>query len=277
MICLVMMVAFFVASVTDQAGAVLSHEDFLPRQQAGEASSHQAIVYSVEEGDSLWAISQKFDCDMDALMVLNDLNRNSILKIGREISIPGSGNNIHLIKAGETLWDIAASAGISVEELKKYNPGQDPKTLRIGDILKLPGGTRMVASQSSRGVKYADFILNWPLVGTITSYFGWRSQGFHYGLDIAAESGKNIRAAAAGVVTYAGWKGNYGKAVMIQHEDGRETLYGHMQRVTVKSGQKVNRGQVIGLVGSTGHSTGPHVHFEVRKNGVCYNPMNYLR
>jgi murein DD-endopeptidase MepM/ murein hydrolase activator NlpD len=214
---------------------------------------------------------------MDALMALNDLKRNSILKIGREISIPDSGNNIHLIKAGETLWDIAASAGISVEELKKYNPGQDPDTLRIGDILKLPGGTRLVASQSSRGVKYADFLLNWPLAGTITSYFGWRSQGFHYGLDIAAASGKNIRAAAAGVVTYAGWKGNYGKAVMIRHEDGRETLYGHMQSIKVNNGQNVNRGQIIGLVGSTGHSTGPHVHFEVRKNGICCNPMKYLR
>lgn len=277
MICLVMMVAFFVVSVTDQAGAVLSHEDFLPRLPSGGTPGHQAIVYSVEEGDSLWAISEKFDCDMDALMALNDLNQKSLLKIGREISIPDSGNKIHRIKAGETLWDIAASAGISVKELQKCNPGQDPNVLKIGDVLKLPGGARLVASQSSRGLKYSDFVLNWPLAGTITSYFGWRDEGYHYGLDIAAESGKKIRAAAAGVVTYAGWKGNYGKAVMIQHEDGRLTLYGHMQRIAVKTGQNVNQGQTIGRVGSTGHSTGPHVHFEVRKNGICCNPMKYLR
>ena len=112
---------------------------------------------------------------------------------------------------------------------------------------------------------------------TITSRFGWRSSGNHTGLDVAAPTGTSIHASASGTVTAAGWStSGYGYHVIINHGNGVETLYGHCSKLYVKEGQYVNQGDVIGAVGSTGNSTGPHLHLEVRVNGAKYNPQYYV-
>ena len=122
----------------------------------------------------------------------------------------------------------------------------------------------------------------WPVSGPITSPFGWRThpifgnQRFHSGLDIGADYGVPIHAAKAGTVSHAGWIGGYGNTVMIEHGDGIVTLYGHNQSLNVSVGQQVSQGQVIAYCGSTGNSTGPHCHFEVRLNGEPVSPYNYL-
>ena len=122
----------------------------------------------------------------------------------------------------------------------------------------------------------------WPISGPITSPFGWRthpifgSQRFHSGLDIGGDYGLPIHAAKAGVVSHAGWIGGYGNTVMIDHGGGIVTLYGHNQSLNVSVGQQVSQGQVIAYCGSTGNSTGPHCHFEVRLNGEPVSPYNYL-
>ena len=122
----------------------------------------------------------------------------------------------------------------------------------------------------------------WPISGPITSPFGWRthpifgSQRFHSGLDIGGDYGIEIHAAKAGVVSHAGWIGGYGNTVMIDHGGGIVTLYGHNQSLNVSVGQQVSQGQVIAFCGSTGNSTGPHCHFEVRLNGEPVSPYNYL-
>ncbi len=126
-----------------------------------------------------------------------------------------------------------------------------------------------------------------PIVAAITSTFGWRvhpifhSRRFHSGIDFGAGRGTPIHAADGGTVIHAGWQGGYGKAVIINHGSSRghnlSTLYGHMSRVAVRAGQHVSKGQVVGYVGSTGFSTGPHLHFEVRQNGKPVNPMGFLR
>ena len=122
----------------------------------------------------------------------------------------------------------------------------------------------------------------WPISGPITSPFGWRthpifgSQRFHSGLDIGGDYGMEIHAAKAGVVSHAGWIGGYGNTVMIDHGGGIVTLYGHNQSLNVSVGQNVSQGQVIAFCGSTGNSTGPHCHFEVRLNGEPVSPYNYL-
>lgn len=115
-----------------------------------------------------------------------------------------------------------------------------------------------------------------PINGTITSRFGSRSRGLHTGLDIANSTGTPIKAAATGVVTYAGYKGSYGYMVVISHGNGVETYYAHCSRLYVSAGDSVSQGTVIAAVGSTGNSTGPHLHLEVRVNGVAKNPQNYL-
>jgi murein DD-endopeptidase MepM/ murein hydrolase activator NlpD len=116
----------------------------------------------------------------------------------------------------------------------------------------------------------------WPVNGTLTSTFGWRWGRMHEGIDIGAPGGTPIAAAAGGVVIHAGWMGGYGNLVVIDHGGGIATAYGHQSSITVGSGQQVAQGQTIGYVGSTGHSTGNHLHFEVRVNGAAVDPLGYL-
>jgi murein DD-endopeptidase MepM/ murein hydrolase activator NlpD len=116
----------------------------------------------------------------------------------------------------------------------------------------------------------------WPMSGVLTSGFGWRWGRMHEGIDIAGPSGTPVVAAAAGTVIWAGWMGGYGNLVVIDHGGGIATAYGHNTGFAVGSGQSVAQGQVIAYCGSTGHSTGPHVHFEVRINGAAVDPLGYL-
>lgn len=122
----------------------------------------------------------------------------------------------------------------------------------------------------------------WPISGSLSSYFGtrrhplWGGSDFHTGIDIVSPYGRAIGAADGGKVVYSGWWDGYGKAVVINHGGGKSTVYAHMSRIFLKKGQTATKGQTVGLVGSTGYSTGPHLHFEVRVNGKPKNPLTYL-
>jgi murein DD-endopeptidase MepM/ murein hydrolase activator NlpD len=130
------------------------------------------------------------------------------------------------------------------------------------------------AHSTVQHVSGAGFI--WPVNAPITSPFGWRWGRMHEGIDLGAAYGTPIAAAASGVVIYAGWEGGYGNLVVIDHGGGLATAYGHQSRIAVSVGQSVSQGEIIGYVGSTGHSTGPHLHFEVRVNGQAVDPLGYL-
>jgi murein DD-endopeptidase MepM/ murein hydrolase activator NlpD len=125
-------------------------------------------------------------------------------------------------------------------------------------------------------------VLSWPLPGNVTSGFGYRIHPIfhvgklHTGIDLDGNTGDPIKAAALGVVVSAGWRGGYGKCVVLDHGGGLATLYAHQSVIMVSEGQTVKRRQVIGKVGSTGYSTGPHLHFEVRVDGSPVDPMKYL-
>ena len=137
-------------------------------------------------------------------------------------------------------------------------------------------GTVNTSQTVSYGAPALGFSLIRPTSGTITSRFGRRSSGTHTGVDIANSKGTPIAAAASGVVSFAGRKGGYGNLVVINHANGVQTYYAHNNSIVVSAGQTVSQGQIISYMGSTGNSTGPHLHLEVRVNGVCQNPQNYV-
>jgi len=142
----------------------------------------------------------------------------------------------------------------------------------------MKGPQRMpIVIASSRGSGQLASSMIWPLAGRINSYYGYREGEFHTGLDINGYQGDPYVAAATGTVVSAGWDGNYGNSILIDHGNGIFTRYAHSSMLLVSEGQKVSKGQTIGLVGSTGRSTGPHLHFEVIINGDFANPLNYLR
>lgn len=132
------------------------------------------------------------------------------------------------------------------------------------------------ASSATAPVRASGSGMQWPVNGTVTSEFGPRWGRLHAGIDISAPNGTAIRAAKAGTVIYSGWQGGYGQAVVIDHGGGLTTLYAHQSRLASSSGQDVEAGQVVGYVGSTGNSTGNHLHFETRVNGSPQNPRRYL-
>ena len=158
----------------------------------------------------------------------------------------------------------------------------EPKSIMVASnksTKKTSTGSVNTATSISGGKVSLGISLVKPVSGTISSRFGARSRvrsSAHTGLDIATSTGTPVVAAASGTVTFSGWKGSYGYLMVITHSNGVQTYYGHCSKLYYSAGQTVSKGQKIAAVGNTGNSTGPHLHFEIRVNGVAYNPQNYL-
>ena len=206
----------------------------------------------------------------------------------------------HTVVTGETIWDIAASAGVGVEALAAANGLSENTVLRLGQVLTIhPSGApvpqrlsvprvaasaRALASPPAAAVFGAArrLALLWPSSGIVTSRFGWRvhpifgGPEFHTGMDIATRYGSPVVAARTGVVRFVGWKSGYGRIIVLAHDGGFETAYSHLSAAQVTPGQRVAEGQMIGRIGSSGWSTGPHLFFEVRRNGTPVDPARYL-
>lgn len=188
-------------------------------------------------------------------------------------------DNISILEKYETKMQdlIVADEAISklyVEPVKKVTVAKKTTTKKYASSGSVNTATTTSSAKASLGIS-----LIRPVSGTITSRFGSRSSvrsSAHTGLDIATSTGTPIVAAASGTVTFSGYKGSYGNMVVISHGNGVQTYYGHCSALYVSAGQAVSQGQKIAAVGSTGNSTGPHLHLEVRVNGVAYNPQNYV-
>ena len=195
-----------------------------------------------------------------------------------------SGRGIyHRVEPGQTAYRIARTYGIDVDELLQVNGIEDPRILRAGQMLWIPGasGPRRVPSDPGRSQDLPERLqgkrLVIPLRGPVSSGFGRRNGRMHEGIDILAPEGAEVRAAGYGVVAYAGnGMRGYGNAVVLDHGDGVTTLYGHLKRFRVQSGDAVAPGSVIGEAGDTGNASTSHLHFELQLEGECVDPERYL-
>ncbi|MFB0538031.1 MAG: peptidoglycan DD-metalloendopeptidase family protein [Anaerolineae bacterium] len=235
----------------------------------------KVITYTVREGDSLWSIAARFGLDVDTLRWSNeDLARNpDLLSVGQELTILPVKGAYHTVQEGETVDAIALAYGVRPTVITDYplNDLQPPYRLKEGQTLVIPGGRRELhwpQPDLSLGSPFA-----WPVVGEITQGYSEK----HAALDLGAPYGSPVYAAKAGTVTHSGWaRTGYGYTVILDHGEGVQSLYSHMKGAWVTVRQKVERGQLIGEVGSTGHSSGPHVHFEIRVDGERVDPSGYL-
>lgn len=258
--------------------ASLDEGGFVPCYNSPALAAGGTVYHTVRKGDTLWDICGKYRVDLEQVKEANNLDDRNILTVGDQLLIPGEDQPVHRIKDGETLWDVARTYRVSLNQIYTLNPGIDAANLKVGDALTLPRRARLASrsAPTSRGA-LTGTMLGWPVIGAITSAYGWRSSGFHHGLDISAQVGDPVRAAASGTVSFCGIKGVYGKMIIIDHPDGRQTVYAHLKQINVAKGRKVSRGETIGKVGITGNSTGPHLHFEVRRGKKTVNPASLLR
>jgi murein DD-endopeptidase MepM/ murein hydrolase activator NlpD len=193
-----------------------------------------------------------------------------------------------VVKPGENLFRIGKAYDVSPEELAKANRLKDASQIYVGQRLVIPGANRQLpvgtiapgeAAPVSRipapAAVDGDLLL-WPVSGTINSGYGPRGSSFHDGIDIAAPEGTPIQAIERGEVIYSDQLRGYGNMVILRHQGGIVSVYAHNQVNLVREGQLVDKGDVIAKVGSTGRVTGPHLHFEIRKNNTAQDPLRYL-
>ncbi|MGH7905363.1 MAG: peptidoglycan DD-metalloendopeptidase family protein [Candidatus Binataceae bacterium] len=189
----------------------------------------------------------------------------------------------YIVHRGDTLYGIARHFGVSVSELMRTNGIADARDLHIGRALVIPGANQKTAIGHFENLPAPPrepppaHPFAWPVYGgVVSSVFGIRRGVMHDGIDIAARKGTAIHAADSGTVVYSGWLRGYGNVVIIQHSDHYVTVYGHDSVNLVRAGQRVERGQIIARLGSTGRTTGPNLHFEVRHDNLAYNPLGFL-
>ena len=250
------------------------------------------IYYIVQNGDTVSSIARRFGISINTIIWANNLTSYGFIRPGDKLTILPYSGILYTVKSGDTVSKIAARYGVEGEKILSCN--DLAAGLKAGQTLIIPGG-RKIASQASvsqtssnsglsviknlikePAAKTSGGKMAWPTTGyRITQYFSWR----HTGIDIGNKVGTPIYAAEAGVVEIArgGWNGGYGNTIVINHGGGKKTRYGHASKLFVKVGDEVERGEHIAAMGSTGRSTGPHLHFEVLINGVKYNPLNYIR
>jgi len=235
--------------------------------------------YMVARGDTISGIAQKFGLkNMGTLLSVNNINNAKSLKVGQKLSIPSIDGIIYTVIKGDSLGEIAAKFKLPLTAILDAND-MESQTISLGQRLFIPGAS--ISTFELRKALGELFI--YPIAGRLTSPFGYRRdpftgrKSFHTGIDIASPTGTPIKLTLDGTVSYTGYSTIYGNYVIVTHSGGYQSMYGHMHTIKVKRGQILSQGSIIGTVGNTGRSTGPHVHFSVYKNGKLINPLTVLK
>ena len=243
------------------------------------------VNYSVVGGDTLASIAKKFDVSVDTIKWVNNLKTDTI-KPGQSLKIPPVTGVVHKVVSGETIYTIAKKYSTDAQKIVNFPFNDftdlDSFGLTAGQTLYVPDGvieeeqprvSQRFLAQIQAGVRGSSNFI-WPTSGVITQYPVW----YHMALDIANSSGPAVIAADSGTVIFVGCvRYGYGCHVIIDHNNGYQTLYGHLSSYSVEAGDSVSQGNQIGVMGSTGMSTGTHLHFEVRSGGTLLNPLNFLK
>ncbi len=248
------------------------------------------VEHVVQEGENVGTIARRYDLETSTILSANDLSARSIIRPGQKLKILPTDGIVYTVRRGDTLVGIASKYKSDAEKILEYNNMRDSSYLSIGQYLILPGGevppppapkastiTSNLRQVFTPAADSGDTRLLWPTSARrITQYYNYG----HRGVDIAAPVGTPLYAADDGVVSFSGWNsGGYGYMIILDHGNGLYTRYAHSSRLLVKKGDSVKRGDVIALMGSTGRSTGPHIHFEVMTGSTSnrVNPFDYIR
>ncbi len=232
-------------------------------------------AYVVREGDTLSRIAEMFEVSPNTILWANDMTKSSKLKVGQTLTILPVTGVKYKVKSGDTIASLAKQFKVEATEITDFNGIEG--ALAVGTTIIIPNGeiaapapAKSNAKPISATVKYGAGAKIGDYMAPIATYV--ETQGIHgyNGVDLGAPTGTQVMASAAGEVIVAksgGYNGGYGSYVVIQHANGSQTLYAHLSKVSTYAGASVQQGQVIGNVGNTGRSTGPHLHFEIR-NGI---------
>ena len=249
----------------------------------------EIVTHVVADGETLSGIASTYGLSLSTLLWANNLSIRSALHIGDKLTVLPADGVVHTVKKGDTLSKIAGLYSAKGDDIVAFNHLGSADDLKIGEQLLVPGGekpapvpartapiAKLIAGKPSeiRGKTTGNGTWVWPTDWrVITQYFGWK----HTGIDVDGDYTTRSYAAADGVVVYAGWRNGYGSTVEIDHSNGIMTRYGHHSKLYVKKGDMVKAGDLLAQTGTTGRSTGTHLHFEVIKNGKFQNPLDWVR
>lgn len=259
----------------------------------------EIITHVVADGETISSIAERYGLKPTTILWENDLTETSKIKPGQELRILPVDGVRHKVARGETVYSIGKKYGLDGSQVQMivdypFNEFLNDETfeLVVGQYLMVPEGVKVVAALPAASTTYTGITTYGsftPDAGTVSALgsFIWPASGritqgysfYHKAIDIANHAGGPILAADAGTVTIAGWvdSSGYGNRVVLDHGNGYVTLYAHMSVVQVVIGQRVKRGDVLGQMGSTGRSTGTHLHFEIRQGGALLNPLSFLK